>query len=198
MKTNFTDAVQIGTFRDTKDGYMVAMSRIARTGIQEYRASELGLIGDAIIKVNRPESEVFHKDAMASLSRIPITVDHPRDAVTSDNWADLSVGEVGDAVMRDGDYIVVNPMIKDAKGVTAAKTTHKEFSAGYTAELVPVTDAALGYDFEQTNIRYNHLALVPRGRAGSQAQAGANTDARAGTPGHASHRMSLCPPRKAQ
>jgi uncharacterized protein len=176
MSINFTDTSPIGTFKDTADGYIVATSRIARTGVQEYLASEIGLIGDHIVKVNRPESEVFHKDTFASLARVPITVDHPNEPVTSDNWSDLAVGEVGDSVLRDGDYVVVNPMIKDTRGVDAAKTTHREISMGYTADLVPVSDAALPYEFEQTNIRYNHLALVPKGRAGSKARIADSAD----------------------
>lgn len=176
MSINFTDTSPIGTFKDTAEGYIVATSRIARTGVQEYLASEIGLIGDHIVRVNRPESEVFHKDTFASLARVPVTVGHPKEPVTADNWSDLAVGEVGDSVLRDGDYVVVNPMIKDATGAKIAKTTHQEISMGYTADLVPVNDAALGYEFEQTNIRYNHLALVPRGRAGSKARIADSAD----------------------
>lgn len=174
MNINFTDTSPIGTFKDTADGYIVATSRIARAGVQEYLASEIGLVGDHIVRVNRPESEVFHKDTFASLARVPVTVGHPSEPVTADNWSDLAVGEVGDSVLRDGDYVVVNPMIKDTRGVGAAKTTHQEISMGYTADLKAVDHK--DYEFEQTNIRYNHLALVPRGRAGSKARIADSAD----------------------
>src|SRR5690554_6554785 len=53
----------------------------------------------------------------------------------------------------------------------AAKTTHKEISMGYNANIVKARDG-IDADFEMTDIRMNHLALVPRGRAGSQARIG--------------------------
>ena len=171
MSIKFTDRADIGKTKTTAAGYMVATARVARTGIQEYRASELGFVGDHIVKVYRPESEVFHKDALQSLSRVPVTVDHPSEQVNPDNWKDLAVGEVGDEVMRDGDWLVVSPMLKDADGIKAAKTTHREISMGYTAEL---RDAApeTGADYEMHNLRFDHLALVPKGRAGSEARFG--------------------------
>lgn len=167
----FTDRASIGSTKTTAAGYLVATARVARTGIQEYHSSELGMVGDRIVKVYRPESEVFSKDAIQSLSRVPVTVNHPVEHVTAENWKDLAVGEVGDEVMRDGDWLVVSPMLKDAKGVAVATTTHQEISMGYTAEL---RDAApeTGADFEMHNLRFDHLALVPKGRAGSEARIG--------------------------
>lgn len=186
MSIKFTDRAQVGSIKKTQEGYLVASSRVARTGVQDYLASELGMayssfpperhvmvngMRDAHVYVGRPEAEVFSKDALASLSRVPVTLNHPDVPVTAENWKDLAVGEVGDNVLRDGDWIVVNPMIKDAKALIAAETTHKEISMGYTAELVdaaPDSDA----DFDMVNVRFNHLALVPKGRAGSHARIG--------------------------
>lgn len=171
MSIRFTDRANIGKTKRTSEGYLVATARIARTGIQEYRASELGFVGDHIVKVYRPESEVFHRDALQSLSRVPVTIDHPEELVTADNWKDLAVGEVGDEVMRDGDWLVVSPMLKDANALTVAETTHREISMGYTAELRDA-DPKTGADYEMYNLRFNHLALVPKGRAGSEARFG--------------------------
>lgn len=167
----FTDRADIGGIKVTKDGYLAATARVARTGIQEYRAYELGMPGEGIVKIYRPESEVFSKDAIASLTRVPVTINHPVESVTNENWKDLAVGEVGDEVLRDGEWIVVSPMLKDAEAIKLAKTTHKEISMGYTAEL---RDAApeTGADYEMYNLRFNHLAMVPKGRAGSQARFG--------------------------
>ena len=66
---------------------------------------------------------------------------------------------------------MVNPMIKDSDAIKAAKTTHKEISVGYTANIVEAKDKAIA-DFDMVGIKMNHLALVPRGRAGSQARIG--------------------------
>lgn len=167
----FTDSAKIGSVRDTQDGYLVAVSRVARTGVQDYLASELGLPGNRIVKVNRSADNVFSKDAMGSLTHAPVTVDHPSVSVSKDNWRDLAVGEVGADVMRDGDWLSVPLIVKDAKGVDAARTTHREISMGYSANIVDAP-AGSGYDYEMTDIRFNHLALVPKGRAGYEARIG--------------------------
>lgn len=174
----FADRVAVGEMKETGDGYLVATARVARTGVQHYLASELGDVAYAagfkqndMVRVLRSAEEVFAKDSLQTITRLPVTVDHPADHVTSDNWARLAVGEVGDAYSTEPEWIVVNPMIKDKAATQAARTTHKEISMGYTANIVRYGDAAVA-DFEQKTIRYNHLALVPKGRAGDQARIG--------------------------
>lgn len=174
----FTDRVSVGDTKETAEGYLVATARVARTGMQEYLARELGDIAteagfkpDDIVRVYRHPDEVFHSDSLASITRLPVTVDHPAEDVTAENWAKLSVGEVGDAYSTEPEWIVVNPMIKDAGATKAARTTHREISMGYSAAIVKARDG-LDADFEQKTIRYNHLALVPKGRAGEKARIG--------------------------
>ena len=174
----FTDRTSVGDIKETAEGYLVATARVARTGVQTYLASELGDIATAAgfepndqVRVLRSADEVFSQDSLRTITRLPVTVDHPADHVTADNWAKLSVGEVGDAYTTDKEWIVVNPMIKDAAATKAARTTHKQISMGYTAEIVRYGDADIA-DFEQKNIRYNHLALVGRARAGDRARMG--------------------------
>ena len=167
----FTDRASVGTTKETGAGYLVATSPIVRTGVQLYRADELGLVGSHTVRVMRPENEVFSQDAINSLTRVPVTLNHPSELVTADNWSELAKGEIGDAWTRDGDWIVVNPMIKDAAAITAAKTTHRELSAGYTAD-VDFEASGDGFDATMRNFRFNHIALVPKGRAGSQARIG--------------------------
>lgn len=174
----FTDAAKIGGIKKTQEGYLIATSKVARTGSQNYRARELGDVAIAagfdsndIVRVYRHEDQVFHKDTLSSITRVPVTIDHPSEMVDADNYSQYAVGDVGDAFKQDGDWIVVNPMIKDAAAVKAAQSTHKEISMGYSAEIVAARDG-VDADFEMVNIRMNHLALVPRGRAGSQARIG--------------------------
>lgn len=174
----FTDRVSVGELKETREGYLVATARVARTGVQLYYASELGDVardagfkpGD-VVRVYRHADEVFAKDSLASITRLPVTVDHPAEEVTAANWQQLAVGEVGDAYATEPEWIVVNPMIKDAGAAKAARTTHQEISMGYSAAIVPARDG-LEADFEQRGIRYNHLALVPKGRAGEMARIG--------------------------
>lgn len=178
MNVKFADRVAVGELKETREGYLVATARVARTGVQMYYASELGDVardagfkpGD-VVRVYRHADEVFAKDSLASITRLPVTVDHPSEEVTAANWQQLAVGEVGDAYATEPEWIVVNPMIKDAGAAKAARTTHQEISMGYSAAIVPARDG-LEADFEQRGIRYNHLALVPKGRAGEMARIG--------------------------
>lgn len=174
----FTDSAAIGQTKKTSEGYLIATSRVARTGVQLYLAREIGDAAAAygfkpndVVRVYRHEDQVFAKDTISGVTRIPVTLNHPSEMVDAENWAEYSVGEVGDDVLRDGEWIVVNPMIKDAAARVAAETTHKELSMGYTANIVKARDG-IDADFEMVDIKPNHLALVPKGRAGSQARIG--------------------------
>jgi len=175
----FCDRATVGATKDTQDGYLIATSRVARTGIQDYRAHEVGLIGNDIVKVYRAPDQVFSKDALAALQHAPVTIDHPSELVTADNWAKYAKGEVSTDVLRDGEYLAVSLMIKDSDAIQSAKTTHKEISLGYTANIVigdGVSPDGEAYNAVMTDFNFNHLALVPRGRAGSKARIGDSAD----------------------
>lgn len=174
----FTDKASVGAIKETKEGYLVATARVARTGTQIYLARELGDIAiaagfapDSPVRVYRSPEEVFHKDSLASITRVPVTIDHPGEDVSAANWGSLSVGDVGDAYATEPEWVVVNPMIKDAAAVQAARTTHRQISMGYDAQVVKARDG-IDADFEVKTIRYNHLALVPSARAGDKARIG--------------------------
>ena len=170
----FYDRAQItGPARITKDGYFVADALVARANnIQEYYARELGLTDREphdVVRVFRPAAEVFHKDALSSLAHRPITLDHPSNPVQSTNWKELAVGDVGDEVVRDGEFVRVPIKIMDAAAIESVRSTRREFSLGYVAHMVPEKGIHDGqpYDFVAKDFRYNHLAAVRAARGGS-------------------------------
>lgn len=178
MTIKFTDRASVGRVKDTKEGYLIATARVARTGNQNYLASELGDVAiaagfkpDDVVRVYRAPDQVFSDKTLTSITRVPVTLDHPPEMVDADNWSKYAVGEVGDAYGTEPEWIVVNPMIKDAAARDAARTTHSEISMGYLANIVKARDG-VDADFEMVDIDMNHLALVPKGRAGSQARIG--------------------------
>lgn len=162
------------TARITKDGYFVADALVARAdNIQTYRAHELGLTDrepDEIVRVFRPASEVFSRDAMASLAHRPITLDHPAENVSAENWKQLAVGDVGDEVVRDGEFVRVPVKIMDAKAIDSIKSDRREFSLGYaiTLDMTPGEHAGEAYDAVARELRYNHLAAVKAARGGAE------------------------------
>lgn len=171
MMYKFLDKATIGTVNRTSEGYVTARAKAVRAGVQDYRASELGLMGNHIVRVMRPEAEVFAVDSVKGFAHAPVTNDHPAEMVDADNWRALAVGEVGANVMRDGEFLALDLILKDADAIKAFDGGKKELSAGYTAEIEFV-DGVAEYDAIMKNIRINHLALVDAARAGSEARIG--------------------------
>lgn len=175
MPHQFEDAVSVSGTRRTADGYLVATARCVRTGIQLYRGDEVGRPDLDIVRVYRDEAEVFAQDSLQGFSHAPVTNDHPKEAVTADNWKKLSVGEVSTAAKRDGDWVMLPLILKDAAAIGSVEAGKRELSAGYSCELdwTPgITADGQAYDAQQKNIKINHLALVDRARAGSEARIG--------------------------
>ena len=171
----FIDSVSIAGTRRRDDGYLVADARVARTGIQLYAGYEVGRPDMPVVRVYRPEEEVFSRDTLASFAHRPVTNDHPNEPVTADNWKQFAVGQTADEVARDGQFIRVPLMVADAAAIKAIEDGKRELSAGYTCDLAwesGETASGEAYDAIQRNIKINHVAIVDRGRAGSQARIG--------------------------
>lgn len=137
---------------------------IARTGRQEYLARELQLDGDPerVVQVTREEGEVFSPAAMASFEGACVTDGHPPENVTAVNFGQYSKGHAQN-VRRVGEFLVADLHIDDS--VLADQVLNRakrEVSCGYLCSYAPS-----GGGYAQREIRGNHVAIVPRGRAGS-------------------------------
>lgn len=172
----FNDRAAINGFRKTADGYLVGDVLCARTGTQQYRASEMGLTGDAIVTVYRPESAVFAKDSLATYAGKPVTLGHPPVMVTADNWKEYAGGSVGSDIARDGEFVRVPTVLMDAAIIRAVEDGTREVSMGYTTPVEMVDGIApdgTPYQAIQTGpIRINHLAVVPKARGGDKLRIG--------------------------
>lgn len=172
----FVDAVKIEGTRTREDGYLVVDARIARAGnVQRYLGSEVGRPDLATVDVYRPAEEVFSADAMASFAHRPVTDDHPKEAVTKDNWKALARGQTDGDIRRDGDFLRVPLMVADGEAIKKIEDGKRELSAGYTCELKwekGTAPSGQTFDAIQTNIRANHVAIVQRGRAGKDCRIG--------------------------
>lgn len=170
-----TDKVSVGKVRRTGDGYLVADAKVARTGIQLYTGAELGRPDLAVVRVYRPEEEVFAQDAMHSYAYRPMTIEHPSKMVDATTWKAVAVGQTGGDVVRDGDFVRVPLVLMDAHAVKAYEAGKRELSMGYTSEIVfsdGVTPSGEQYDAVQTQLRMNHLAVVDRARGGNELRIG--------------------------
>lgn len=180
---DFVDRVQVSdVFRRQSDGALVANARVARTGIQLYTGREVdpdnehGFRDKATVRVYRPGSEVFSRDTLASVAHRPVTNNHPTESrIDEKNWKEWAVGQTSDEVRAEGIYIRVPLMVSDGAAIGDIENGKRELSSGYESILdwTPGTnDAGEEYDAVQRNIRFNHVAIVQRGRAGSSVRIG--------------------------
>ena len=159
----------------TDEGFLRVPGRVARTAIQAYFASVLGLDGNPnrIVKVYRPADEVFNQDSLNSYQAVDVTNDHPPTLVDSKNFKAVTVGVVMGVGVQDGDFVQADLIIKDAETIKLIESGKAQLSAGYTAEYskeLGVTDEGVKYEFVQRDIKINHVAVVDSARAGSMAR----------------------------
>lgn len=167
---------------DESTGFLKVMANLTRTGIFTYfEKSPDGTI--KIIRQLRLPEEVFSEASMASLEGLPATNMHPSELVNTANANDYVVGMTSDTPKKvllpvsNGDeseeYVQQKVTFFDSDTIQEIKDGKKlEMSLGYTCFLDEQAGEWKGqkYDCIQREIRYNHLALVERGRAGPMAR----------------------------
>ncbi len=106
---------------------------------------------------------------METLKLAPLTNDHPNVAVTSQNVKKFQVGIVGEQIEpAENIYLGSMVTIMDADAIRDVEAGVEELSCGYDCQIdeAPGEYEGQPYDVIQRMIRYNHVALVPKGRAG--------------------------------
>ncbi|RKZ95810.1 MAG: hypothetical protein DRQ46_07930 [Gammaproteobacteria bacterium] len=174
------------TFKATLDestGFLKAPVTLARTGVQDYWGYELGLVDRALDKIGvfRSPDEVFSPDAVASFENMIVTDDHPSEPVTTDNVKELQMGQVS-GMAKDQGVLTGAMVITDKTLIKKIQDGKVEVSVGYGHDLKPEVGEYQGakYEFIQTDIRGNHLAVVQAGRCGPACKI--TTDDEGGTP----------------
>ena len=129
----------------------------------------------------RADAEVFDPESMATLRGVPLTIEHPDAAVdeglvTTATMRELGHGWVQDVAREGGDLRVLVCLSTD-KAIAAYETGVRDLSVGYRSRYTaaPGEHDGAPYTGTQSEIRYNHLALLPESPARS---AGARFDAR--------------------
>jgi hypothetical protein len=166
---------------ETPEGYRICRNAvIGRTGFQTYKISELadpeGILGDdrgpdEEIQVWRDPKEVFSPGTLASFEGKTFTLTHPDDLLDPDNERRHHVGHVqnvraGTEPLESGDLpMLADIIVTDRDAIRAIDSGSRELSCGYTYKL-----AKEGYRYDQRQILGNHVALVPKGRAGGEAR----------------------------
>jgi hypothetical protein len=172
----FADVLTLDAPRKTADGYLAVRAKAARTGVYQYTGAEVdpdnrhGLRDQDVVNVLRDEQTVFDKKAVHSFIGKPVTDNHPTEAVDANNWRDHARGVVMGAV-RDGEHVAFDLLLTDAAAIGAVEAGKRELSNGYAADLEFGDYSApdgTKCPVRQASIRGNHVAIVDRGRAGSE------------------------------
>lgn len=156
---NRYDRVPLKAVR-TDEGFLTDTPIISRVGIFEYQDGK----GSIRRELRLPE-HVFAADSLTSIKGKPVTNGHP-GRVDARNVKHHAIGTVLSEGRADGEDLLTDIVIHDPAPVDAGR---KELSCGYQCVLdeTPGTWNGQRYDAIQTQIKYNHLAVVERGRAGN-------------------------------
>lgn len=168
-------AILDATTTRTPEGYIRVTAKIARSGIQEYPDGQGGVMREL-----RHPDDVFSQSALQSLTLLPVSNLHPPEFINPGNARKYQVGYSGESVTVDGRWITIPLVITDEEAIHDVEAGRRELSVGYTVDLIDEGGVYDGqeYTHRQTNIRGNHIALVDRARAGSEARI--NLDERGG------------------
>jgi len=151
----------------TEEGYLRVWCRAARTGTQLYRRAD-----GSQVREYRPPEEVSAPDSLSTFGMKPATWGHPPVLLDSSNTKTYQVGYSGSQVRYNDGFVEVALVVTDADAIEKIKRKDAtEVSAGYKVDFDPtpgLTPEGEEYSGIQRNIRVNHIAIVPRGRAGPE------------------------------
>lgn len=156
-------------FEKTPEGFLTGVANTTNIGVFQYRRKD-----GTIQRELRHPREVFNEDALQSMINRPVTMAHKVAKVDSKNFKQHTVGMTGSSVSRDELRVALPVTIMDADAVAEVEAGRNGLSWSYDCEMVPAEPGAMflgmPYDYEQTNIRYNNLSVVDKGRAGDDAK----------------------------
>lgn len=158
------DVGELGKAKRLKNGWLKAEAYLTRSGVFHYRLPD-----GKIQREYRPPSEVFNADSLDTLQLVPVTDEHPPEMLNAVNTVDYSRGAVGERVRKDGSKVAAPLMVQHKDLIAKMDRGSNQVSCGYTCDLdftAGVTPSGEKYDAIQKNIRYNHVAILERGRAG--------------------------------
>lgn len=149
----------------TPEGFLICHNvPLARTGVQKYLGSEVGLSNKQIMSVYRNEAEVFSRKTLASFEGKPVTDNHPAEFVLPETATGYLRGvctNIRRGTGNENDLIIGDLVVYDAILISEIESGKREISAGYYCDYQPFKDG-----LEQVNILCNHIAIVDSGRAG--------------------------------
>lgn len=146
---------------------------ISKVGVFPYLGKQISseLEPDKIYMVYRPAEELFSEEALESFNRVPVPLVEDHTMIGKDNTPAEEKGVEGviQNVRRSGDKLIGDIAIYSDHMKDKINDGKKELSMGYYCQYELADGEYKGehYDAIQREIRSNHVALVDRGRMGS-------------------------------
>jgi hypothetical protein len=151
----------------TEEGYLKVWAKAARTGLQAYNRAD----GSRVMEY-RPPEEVSSPDSLNTFGMKPATWGHPPSLLNTENTKQYQIGYTGSQVRYNDGFVEVAIVLTDKDSIEKVQRGDaREVSAGYKVDFDPtpgITEDGQKYIGIQRKIRVNHIAVVPRGRAGPE------------------------------
>ena len=156
----------VKTFKRDVNGFLNGKAPCTNIGVFTYKMPDGSIRREA-----RLPEDVFAQDSLSSLKLVPLCNDHPKEAVTPDNAKKYVIGSIGDGVDYDAYKVYAPIVITDKDTIDAVESGKRALSCGYNCDIEEKAGNWMGVDYDviQRNIRYNHVAVVDKGRAGDTA-----------------------------
>src|SRR6478752_514908 len=163
-----------GRVRRTQVGGVRVDARLTRIGVLPYTLAD----GSVRRELRHPD-EVFNADSLATLQSAPVTdLAHHRSLIGPHNWKEANLGHT-ENVRSDARYVEGELVINDAATVADVENGKlSDISCGYECKLdfTPGVFDGERYDAIQRDIRYNHVAVLPKGRGRAGTDVGVRLD----------------------
>lgn len=160
---------------DKSKFWIIRDNPIIKTGVFPYLGRQISpdLNPTQIYNVLRPEDELFKQKTIDSFNMLPITIGHALlgskdEGLTPPEEKGIE-GTTGEHAKRTGDKMTNTIKLYSERIKDEINNGKKELSAGYFCDFMPESGTYQGrhYDYVQRNIDGNHIALVEKGRNGS-------------------------------
>lgn len=166
MKQQRYDRAMVLDYAPDSSGYMTVTAAITRPGVFPYRRAD----GSIQFEAKLPD-DIFSDLTIQSARCKPVTDEHPNEPVTVENWQRYSRGMSHTDSRVEGGKVRVTMTVTDRTLIERIKSgEQREISIGFETDLVAEQGMYQGqkYDFKQTNININHIAITKAGRAGPE------------------------------
>lgn len=163
---NRFDIGELGSAQRTPQGFLKVPGFVTRVGVFTYMDGA----GQMRRELRHPD-DVFAPESLETLKNAPVTIEHPPVMLQPSNVQEYMKGYTTDRVDVNRNLVETDVIVADQEAISKVLDDGmRQISSGYQCVMVPEVGEYEGapYNFRQTRIRYNHVALVDRGRAGPE------------------------------